>query len=229
MMVLGLLGRKKGMTTLLDEAGQPVPVTVLLAGPCTVIDVRTAATHGYSAVQLGFEPDAKPKASKAQVGHCAERKLPFHSELQEFRCEQAEQFTVGQQLTVGAFKKGEKVDVRGCTKGRGFQGVIKRWGKAGGPGAHGSHFHRSTGSIGQRTWPGRVFKNMKMPGQMGAVDRTIRGLQVVGVDSSTNLLFVQGAVPGARNGLVRVTCPSPDFASRFQQTPTGVDGHGAAQ
>lgn len=211
------------MTTLIDDKGLSVPVTVLLAGPCTVVDVKTAATHGYQAVQLGFELDAKPRCvAKAELGHFAKRQLPFHRELQEFRCDNAEQFTVGQQLTVDGFKKGEKVDVRGCTKGRGFQGVIKRWHKAGGPAAHGSHFHRSTGSIGQRTWPGRVFKNMKMPGQMGADDRTICGLEIVAVDPAMNLLFVQGSVPGARNGLVRVTCRASDFQNRFAKPASEV-------
>ncbi len=216
-MAFGLLARKKGMTTLIDENGLPVPVTVLVAGPCTVVDIRTKKSNGYDALQLGFEAAKPHRTNKPTTGHFAKKNLPPQRQLQEFRIEEVAEFTVGQQVTVEGFQKGEEVDVRGCVKGRGTQGVIKRWGKAGGPAAHGSHFHRTTGSIGQRTWPGRVFKNMKMPGHMGAVNRTIRGLKVVAIDPTLNLLFIQGSVPGANNGLVRVTCRG-SVASRFAKS-----------
>ncbi len=214
-MALGLLARKKGMTSLVNEAGEMVPVTVLEAGPCTVVSIRTVAAHGYEAVQVGFEPQPKKnRTTRAVAGHFAAAKVPVQRTLQEFRCANALAFPVGQALTVGAFQIGELVDVQGKSKGRGFQGVIKRHGKAGGPAAHGSHFHRTTGSIGMRTWPGRVFKNMNMPGHMGDEFVTTRGLRVVAVDADLNLLFVRGAVPGTRNGLVRVTARAEDFEKR---------------
>ncbi|MBI2343319.1 MAG: 50S ribosomal protein L3 [Deltaproteobacteria bacterium] len=222
-MTLGLLARKKGMTTLLNDHGQAVAVTVLEAGPCAVLARRSREADGYDALQLGFEAAAHPeRLSKAERGHFAKAGLAAMRVVEEFRCTGAETFTVGQILTVGGFAKGDRIDVRGCVKGRGYQGVIKRWGKHGGPGSHGSHFHRTTGSIGQRTWPGRVFKNMKLPGQMGNVFRTIRGLEVVGIDPELHLLFVKGAVPGAKNALIRVMNRSADFATRYHagQAPT---------
>jgi large subunit ribosomal protein L3 len=214
-MTLGLLAKKAGMTTLIDEQGDNIPVTIVVVGPCDVIDTRTTKSHGYEAVQLAFDDSKKERGfTKAVLGHFKSKGAAPKRYLEEFRCADGSKYARGVTLTVRLFKKGETVDVRGRTKGRGFQGVIKRWGKHGGPATHGSHFHRSTGSIGQRTWPGRVFKNMKMPGQMGNVFRTIRGLEVVEIDPELNLLYLRGAIPGPKNGLLRIMSQSADFEER---------------
>lgn len=216
-MTLGLLAMKEGMTRIFTDAGEPVPVTVLRMGPCVVTQVKTRAKEGYAAVQLGFDTieriDRLPKPRRTK---------PYRY-LQEFRTEAVEGFQVGQVLTVEVFQKGDRVNVQGITKGHGFQGVIKRHGKQGGPAAHGSHFHRTTGSIGMRTWPGRVLKNMKLPGQMGVDRRTTRNLEVVGIDPELHLLFVRGAVPGARNQLVRVGNRAPAFVERFTKSPPAAE------
>lgn len=227
-MALGLLAKKMGMTTLLDEQGVPVPVTVLEAGPCVVIQVHTPDTVGYGAIQVGFGATDAKRLSRPKAGPFAKAKVPAQRRLAEFRCDNAGRFTVGQQLTVAIFEKGDRVDVQGWTKGRGFQGVIKRHGKHGGPGAHGSHFHRTTGSIGMRTWPGRVLKNTGMPGQMGDVKATIRGLEVVGIDAALNLLFVRGGVPGAKNGVLRVVNRDAAFEGRCVQQAPGAPTSEAA-
>ncbi|MBI4367309.1 MAG: 50S ribosomal protein L3, partial [Deltaproteobacteria bacterium] len=202
------LAKKEGMTQVYMDSGMPVSVTVLRAGPCVVTQRKTKATDGYDAIQVGLEAVKPERLVKPRRGK------PYRY-LREFRIPNADAFTVGQVLPVTVFQKGERVDVQGVTKGRGFQGVIKRHGKHGGPGAHGSHFHRTTGSIGMRTWPGRVLKNMKLPGQMGNVVRTIRNLQIVDVDPELHLLFVRGAVPGAPGQLVRVVCKVKGFEQRF--------------
>ena len=207
-MGFGFLAKKEGMTQLFRDNGEPVSVTVLRAGPCVVTQRKTKDANGYNAIQLGFEELKAERVAKP-------RRNKSYRYLREARTELAEQFAVGQVLTVVGFQKGEFVHVQGVTKGRGFQGVMKRHGKHGGPGAHGSHFHRTTGSIGMRTWPGRVLKNTRLPGHMGDVTRTIRNLEVVDMDPGLHLLFVRGAVPGARNQLVRVVSTAPDFAKRF--------------
>lgn len=210
--MLGLLGKKLGMTRVIDDAGNVVPVTVVQAGPCTVVQKKTLEKEGYNALQLGFDQEKKPqRVNKPSQGHFAKAKTSVFKHLAEFRTDNAASFDIGHIVTVGSFKKGDIVDVTGIAKGRGFQGVIKRHGKHGGPETHGSHFHRATGSIGMRTWPGRVLKNMKMPGHMGNVARTTRGLKVMDVDSADNLIFICGAVPGARNCLVQITTKQKDF------------------
>lgn len=193
------------MTQVFDEAGDVVPVTVIEAGPCVVVQKKSADRDGYNAIQIGFGevPEKKaPKRGKALLGHFKKKGLKPYRHLREFHIGKDDAFEVGQILTVGAFQPGDRVKVTGISKGKGFQGVIKRHGKAGGPASHGSRFHRTTGSIGQRTSPGEVFKNMKLPGHLGDEKVTVKNLEVFQVRSDENLLLVRGAVPGAKNNLV---------------------------
>ena len=202
----GLIGKKIGMTRIFDEEGQVVPVTVLEAGPCSVVQVKTAESDGYGAVAIGFGAKKAKRTSKAEMGHAAKAGLDAAPRLiREFEPHQDEAFALGQQLNVDLFEAGQKVRVTGVTKGRGFQGVVKRWGFAGRPGGHGHPMSRTPGSMGPGTDPSRVIKGKKMPGQMGGTRTTIRNLEVVRVDGERNLLFVKGGVPGARNGYVLIS------------------------
>ena len=212
--MLGLMGKKLGMTQRFSENGEMIPVTIVSVGPCTVVQKKCVSKEGYEALQLGFEEKKEKRTTKAMKGHFSKRGLPLQRTLKEFRIEDTSGFEVGEELFVAAFKVGEKVHVQGTSKGRGFQGVMKRWGKHGGPASHGSGFRRGPGSIGMRTWPSRVFKNMKLPGHMGDETITIKNLEVVEVRPEDNLLFLKGAVPGARNGLIIVTPVTGDLGSR---------------
>lgn len=199
---MGLIGKKLGMTQVFDESGDAVPVTVIEAGPCTVVQKKTKENDGYEAVQLGFGEIPERKANRARRGHFTKKGVPIFRFLREFPIP-SEPVEVGQVLTVDALlKAGDRVKVTGVSKGKGFQGVIKRHGKAGGPASHGSRFHRTTGSIGQRTSPGEVFKNMKLPGHLGSERVTVKNLQVIQVRAKENLLLIKGAVPGSNNSLV---------------------------
>lgn len=212
--MIGLLGRKKGMTQIFSSNGEVVPVTVIQAGPCTVVQKKTKEADGYNAVQLGFEETKKRRRlTKPYRGYFEKKKLPCFSNLKEFRLDAVPSFEVGQVMDVQLFQTGEWVDIQGVTKGRGFQGVIKRHGKHGGPDAHGSDFHRRPGSIGMRTWPGRVLKNMGLPGRLGHEKVTIKGLKVMAVDSKENLVLLSGSIPGPREGLVVVYKRKEDAAS----------------
>lgn len=202
-----LIGKKIGMTQVFDEKGDAVSVTVVQAGPCVVVQKKTKAKDGYDAIQLGFEelPEAKAKKrAKPLVNHFAKKNVKAQRFLKEFRVVGDAAFEVGQQLTAEIFKAGDVVNVSGVSKGKGFAGVIKRHGKAGGPATHGSRFHRSTGSIGQRTSPGEVFKNMKLPGHMGAERVTVKKLSIVQVRAEDNLVFIRGAVPGGKNSILSI-------------------------
>jgi large subunit ribosomal protein L3 len=192
------------MTQLFNKEGDVVPVTVVQAGPCLVVQKKTKEKDGYDAIQLGFEEISEKRAAKPYKGHFLKKKLKPFRHLREFRIQADAPYEPGQTLTVETFQVGEKVKVTGVSKGKGFQGVIKRHGKAGGPASHGSRFHRSTGSIGQRTSPGEVFKNMKLPGHLGDERVTVRNLEVVKVRPEENLLFLKGAIPGAKNNLVMI-------------------------
>lgn len=198
-MAIGLIGKKLGMTQVFAKDGNLVPVTVIQAGPCTVVQVKTTASDGYAGVQLGAGEQKAQRLSKAAVGH-RKKAGKMVRVIKEFRAEG--DFQLGQELKVADFfKAGDRVDVTGTTKGKGFQGVIKRHGFAGFPGSHGTHeYFRHGGSIGNRTHPGRVFKNKRMAGQMGRVRRTTLNLTVVDVRADENVILVEGAVPGARNG-----------------------------
>ncbi|MBI4562445.1 MAG: 50S ribosomal protein L3 [Candidatus Rokubacteria bacterium] len=197
----GLIGRKRGMTQLfLDDGGQ-IPVTVIEVGPCTVVGIRTKATHGYDALQLGFEPKAKG-VNKPLAGHFKKSGLTPMRVLREMRVEKVLAYQVGQTLTVDLFRPGEVVDVTGVTKGKGFQGGVKRYGWSGGDSTHGSMFHRAPGSIGASSDPSRVWPGHHLPGRMGGDRRTVLNLPVVRVLREQNLLIVRGAVPGPTGSLV---------------------------
>jgi large subunit ribosomal protein L3 len=200
-MPLGLIGKKLGMTQVFVKGGELVPVTVILAGPCTVVQKRTSETDGYSAVQLGFGEAKAQRLSKSEREH-RKRASKMPSVLREFR--DGADLEVGAEVKVAdLFKEGDLVDVTGVSKGRGYQGVIKRHGFSGFPATHGTHeYFRHGGSIGNRTHPGRVFKNKRMAGQMGSERVTAQNLAVVAVRPEDNVLLVRGAVPGGKNGLL---------------------------
>lgn len=196
----GLIGRKVGMTRLFNDEGSQVPVTVIEAGPCPVVSIRTGERDGYAAVQLGYGAKREKRSSKAELGHALKAGLELAPVLlREFRTVEAD-YEVGQKLTVELFKEGDRVRVTGRSKGRGFQGVVKRHGFAGRPASHGHPMSRNPGSLGPGTDPSRVIKGRKLPGRMGGTRTTVRNLQVVRIDRDRNLLFVKGGVPGARGG-----------------------------
>lgn len=200
----GLIGRKVGMTQVFGDDGSHVPVTVIQAGPCTITDIRTKDAHGYDALQLGFEPKKK-NVTKPEAGHFKKAGVPAMRVLREMRLEKSEMVSerrVGETLTVEMFTPGELVDVVGITKGKGFQGGVRRWGWFGGDATHGSMFHRAPGSIGASSDPSRVWPGHHLPGRMGGDRRTTLNLRVVRVMPEQNLVLVRGAVPGANGGLV---------------------------
>ena len=195
----GIIGKKIGMSQHYSD-GEMIPVTVIQAGPCAVIQRKTAERDGYDAVQLAFtEEKKKGRVTKAVAGHFQKANIQPHRFLREFRTAEIEQ---GQTVTVDIFKKGERISVSGVSKGKGFAGVMKRHRFAGGPGGHGSMFNRAPGSIGASAWPSRVLPGKKLPGHMGDVKVTLKNIEVVDVRPDQNLLFVRGAVPGGENGLV---------------------------
>lgn len=202
----GLIGRKIGMTRIFDETGVQIPVTVIEAGPCPVVQVKSQDGNGVNAIQLGFGAQKAKRAPKAEVGHAAKAGLEAAPRiLRDFRVGESEAFEVGQQLTVEQFEAGDRVKVTGDSKGRGFQGVVKRHGFTGRPGGHGHPMSRTPGSIGPGTNPSRVIKGKKLPGRMGGTRTSVRNIQVVRVDSERNLLFVKGGVPGARDSYVLIS------------------------
>ena len=199
----GILGKKLGMTQIFTEEGIVVPVTVVEAGPNVVTQVKTVEKDGYNAIQVGFE-DAKEKSlNKPQKGHLAAANV-LKKHLKEFRVDAVEEFTVGQEIKADLFAAGEKIDVTGTSKGKGFQGPIKRHGQSRGPESHGSRYHRRPGSMGACSFPGRVFKNKKLAGHMGSVKVTVQNLEVVRVDADKNLILVKGAVPGPKGSMVTI-------------------------
>ena len=203
-MINAIYGKKIGMTQIFDENDRVVPVTVIVAEPNTICQVKTTDTDGYEAVQLGFGAIKPKKLNKPMAGHFAKQGTDPVRYLREVRVENASEHTVGETQTVEAFSDVKKVDVTGTSKGKGFQGVIKRHGFGGGRASHGSHFHRIPGSIGQCATPSRVFKGVRLPGHMGCDTVTVKNLEVVRVDADQNLILVKGSVPGGKNGIVRV-------------------------
>ena len=204
-MVEGLIGKKIGMSQRFDDDGNVIPVTIIKAGPCTVVQKKTAEKDGYSAVQLGLVEERGPrKPSKAQVGHFKKSGVPVVRKLQEVGCTDAAGLKEGDQVLVDIFEVGETIHVVGTSKGKGFAGVVKRHHFAGGDAAHGSMFHRAPGSIGASSFPSRVVKGMRMGGHMGSDRVTVRNLKVVETDKEQNLLVVRGAVPGARGGYLLI-------------------------
>ena len=203
-MVNTILGRKLGMTQVWGEDDNIVPVTVIQAGPCVVAHVKTTETDGYEAVQIGFGDIKEHRVNKPMKGHFAKAGIAPMRYLREVRVEDASQHSCGEVITVESFADTAKVDVTGVSKGKGFAGVIKRHHFAGGPGGHGSHFHRAPGSIGMCAYPSRVLKGMRMAGHMGCDRVTVKNLAVVRVDTDQNLILVKGAVPGGKGALVQV-------------------------
>ncbi len=201
----GLIGKKVGMTRIFDDTGVQIPVTVIEAGPCPVVDVR-ATEKGAKQVQLGFQAKGAKQTTRAENGHAVKAGMQQAPRLMKaFRMVEGEDYQVGQQLTVDLFAVGDLVKVTGSSKGRGFTGVVKRHGFAGRPGSHGHPESKTPGSVGPGTDPSRVIKGKRLPGRMGGVRTTIRNLQVVRVDGQRNLIFVKGGVPGSRNGYVVIS------------------------
>lgn len=199
----GLIGRKIGMTQIFNENGNVIPVTLIQAGPCVVAQKKTLEKDGYSAVQLGFSDIEERKLNKPVKGAFLKANVPFKKYLAEFKLDNSEELNVGDVLTADIFTEGEKVDVRGTSKGHGFSGVIKRWNQGRMRMSHGGGpVHRHMGSIGASATPSRIFKNTKMPGQYGNTTVTVQNLAVVKIDADKNLIAVKGAVPGSRGGIV---------------------------
>jgi large subunit ribosomal protein L3 len=217
-MVEGLIGKKIGMTQQFDEQGNAIPVTIIQVGPCAVIQARTEEKDGYSALQLGFvEEKPKRKPNKSQEGHFQKAGVPPTKVLREFQCHAKDEVKEGHQFFVDIFQVGEKVDVVGTSKGKGFAGVVKRWGHHGGKASHGSMFHRAPGSIGCSADPSHVMKGKKLPGQMGDERVTVKNLLIIDTDKEHNLLVVRGAVPGAKGGYLMIK------KTNFQAKSTGEE------
>lgn len=200
----GLIGKKLGMTQIFDEQGKVIPVTVIEAGPCIVAQVKTVETDGYNAIQLGFGDIKESKMNKPEKGHFAKSKLTLKKHLREFRMDSLENVKVGDELKADVFTAGEQLDIQGISKGKGFQGVIKRHGQSRGPMGHGSMYHRRPGSMGPTSTPGRVFKGKKLPGHMGRQTVTIQNLEVIRVDLDKNVILVKGSVPGAKGAILKL-------------------------
>ena len=199
-----IIGRKVGMSQIFDENGVLVPVTVLQAGPCVVTQVKTADNDGYSAIQVGFGEKKENRVNKPMKGQFAKAGVSCKRYVREFRFENASEYALAQEIKADIFAAGDKVDASAISKGKGFQGAIKRFGQHRGPMAHGSKFHRHQGSNGACSSPSRVFKGKGMPGHMGCVKVTVQNLEVVRVDAEKNLLLVKGAVPGPKKALVTI-------------------------
>jgi large subunit ribosomal protein L3 len=202
---MGLLGKKIGMTRVYSEQGQAIPVTVIEAGPCVVLQKKTEASDGYNAIQVGFGPKKETRMNKPQAGHCKAAGKGGFYHIKEFRITDPEAYELGQEIQLAELIKiGDEVHISGTSKGRGFQGVIKRYGFKGGNKTHGSMFHRRPGSIGCSAWPSRVIKGKKMPGRMGNDLLTKKNITVIDVRADENIMLVKGSVPGAKEGLLQI-------------------------
>ena len=199
-----IIGKKVGMTQIFDDKGLVVPVTVIEAGPCTVTQVKTVETDGYNSIQLGYGEVKEKHVNKPLKGHFTKSKLALKKHLREFRVENVGEAKVGDEIKADVFEQGDKIDVQGITKGKGFQGVIKRHGQHRGPMGHGSMYHRRPGSMGPTSTPGRVFKGKKLPGHMGAQTITIQNLEVIKVDLDKNVILVKGSVPGIKGAILKL-------------------------
>jgi large subunit ribosomal protein L3 len=197
-----LIGRKLGMTQIFEESGRAIPVSVIQAGPCPVVQVKTPDKDGYAAIQLGFDPVKKQRVNKPALGHFKVANVDPQRILREIRVDAPDQYKIGQALDVTIFEGTSRVHVSGVVKGRGFAGVVKRHGFKGGKESHGCKNHRVPGSVGNCATPSRIMKGRKLPGRLGGNNITVKNLQVVQIDVENNLLFVRGAVPGASNGFV---------------------------
>jgi large subunit ribosomal protein L3 len=198
----GIIGKKVGMTQIFADDGRRIPVTVVEAGPCVVLQKKTLDKDGYVALQLGYGKQDSARSTRPEVGHAKAAGKGVFRHRKEFRLDNCESYSVGDAITADIFAPGDVIDITGVSVGKGFQGVIKRWGFKGGRSSHGSTFHRAPGSIGCSATPSRVFKNKKMPGQLGNETVTVQNLTVIRVDSADNLILVKGAIPGSKNGIV---------------------------
>ena len=203
-MCKGLMGKKLGMSGLFAPEGNYMPVTIVEAGPCVITQIKTVATDGYNALQLGFGEKKISRTNKPEKGHFKKSGKSSFSFLREFHADNPEEYSLGQTLTLDLFKIGERVDVVGTTKGRGFTGVIKRHGFHGGRKTHGSKSHRIPGSIGCSAWPAKVIKGKKMPGRYGNSQKTVRNLEIVDIRPDENLIMLKGALPGYKSGIVAI-------------------------
>ncbi|MBI4557240.1 MAG: 50S ribosomal protein L3 [Candidatus Hydrogenedentes bacterium] len=203
-MVKGLLGKKLGMTRMFREDGTSIPVTLVEAGPCAIVQRKNRETDGYEAVQMGYGDQRAKRCVKPRAGHFAKAGTSPKRLVREFQVDSGSELKPGDEVRVDIFKAGDRVDVSGTSKGKGFQGVQKRFGTKGGPASHGSMFHRRPGASGSNTSPGRVWKNHAFPGHMGNVRTTVQDLEVVRVDAAKNLLVLRGAVPGPTGAVVEV-------------------------
>ena len=200
----GIIGRKLGMTQIFDEKGNVIPVTVIEAGPCVVAQVKNVDTDGYNAIQLGFGSIKDKKVNKPMKGHFTKVKVAPAKHVREFRVDDVTSVNVGDEIKADIFTEGENVDIQGVTKGKGFQGVIKRHGQHRGPMGHGSMYHRRPGSMGACSTPSRVFKGKKLPGHMGNVMVTIQNLKIVKIDMDKNCILVKGSVPGNKGAILKI-------------------------
>lgn len=200
----GLIGKKIGMTQIFNEEGKVIPVTVIEAGPCVVSQVKTEETDGYNSIQLGFGAIKESKVNKPERGHFTKANIAPARYLREFRVDSIEDVKVGDELKADIFMAGDKIDIQGTSKGKGFQGVIKRHGQHRGPMGHGSMYHRRPGSMGSTSTPGRVFKGKKLPGHMGVQKITIQNLEIIKVDMDKNVLLVKGSVPGPKGAILKI-------------------------
>ena len=199
-----IIGKKIGMTQIFDETGKVIPVTVIEAGPCTIAQVKTVESDGYNAIQLAYGEVKESKVNKPVKGHFAKASISPKKHLREFRVEEIESYKVGDEIKADTFAAGDRVDIQGTSKGKGFQGVIKRHGQSRGPMGHGSMYHRRPGSMGSTSTPGRVFKGKNLPGHMGVETVTIQNLDVVRVDLDKNVILVKGSVPGVKGAILKI-------------------------
>ena len=200
----GLIGKKIGMTQIFDGTGKVIPVTAIEVGPCVVAQIKTEETDGYNSIQLGFGTIKENKVNKPEKGHFTKASIVPTKYLREFRVDSIENIKVGDELKADIFAVGDKIDVQGTSKGKGFQGVIKRHGQSRGPMGHGSMYHRRPGSMGPTSTPGRVFKGKKLPGHMGMQTVTIQKLEIVNVDLDKNVILVKGSVPGNKGAILKI-------------------------
>ncbi len=203
--MVGILGEKVGMSQVFSEKGEAFPVTVIKAGPCFVLQKKSDSKEGYNAVQIGYGERKEKSLNKPERGHFEKAKVKPLKYLMEFRVENVDEYQLGQEIRVDIFKVGDYVNVKGTSKGKGFTGVVKRWGFRGGPASHGSTHHRRIGSIGASSFPSRVFPGTKMAGRMGGSSSTVKNLEVVKIIPEENLILVKGAIPGVKKGLVVIS------------------------
>ncbi len=215
--MVGILGEKVGMSQVFSEKGEALPVTVIKAGPCFIVQKKSNAKEGYSAIQLGYGERKEKGLNKPERGHLEKTKVGFLRHLREFRVANVDEYQLGQEIRVDVFKVGDYVDVRGTSKGKGFAGGVKRWGFRGGPASHGSSHHRRVGSIGASSFPSRVLPGTKMAGRMGGNSSMVKKLEVVRIIPEENLILVKGSIPGVKRGLLVISKSKKQVARKIEE------------